>query len=68
MKYNKTCWNCKGVVQGDDKDIKLCRDYYDESYMALVCPGCGAHATLLKEEEPKGWYWNYDKKLLIIPD
>lgn len=68
MEYIKICWNCKETVQGDKKDVKLFRDYYDESYMALVCQKCGAHATLLREEEPEGWHWDYGKKCLIIPD
>jgi hypothetical protein len=68
MDYTKKCWNCGIVVEGNKKDVKLFRDYYDESYMALVCSGCGAHATLTRDEEPKGWYWDYTKKCVILPE
>ena len=67
MDYDKQCWHCHRSVEGDKKDVKLFRDYYDEHYMALVCPNCGAHATLRHDEEPKGWYWDYDKKCLVMP-
>ncbi len=65
MYYKKECWNCNKTVEGNKKDLKLFMDYYDESYMALVCPNCGAHATLTYAEQPKDWWWDYDKKCII---
>jgi len=66
-KYVDRCWNCQKRFEGGPDKIKLFRDYYDENYFALVCPDCGAHATIPHGGLPEGYWWDDNKKCLNPP-
>ena len=67
MKNKKECWNCNKTFESSKKDVILLTDDCDQHYTCLLCPSCGL-ATPLGYNEPKWWYWDYDKKCMVIPE